>query len=75
MVLRKRREEQQPRPCLFRLHEECQVWQLVGKQLEEEGVKWGSEKFVKLYCGLCIKAVYARAHLEKAQGVKVVNTL
>lgn len=75
MVLRKRREEKQPRPCLFKLHETCQVWQLIGQQLEEQGITWGSPEFVKIYCAMCVKAIYARAHLERAQSMKVVNTL
>ena len=66
----------QTRKCLFRLYDTCSVWELVGKQIEdEEGVKWGSERFVKVYCAMCMKAAYAKAHLERAQSIKVVNTL
>lgn len=65
----------EPPKCIFRLHERCLVWEVVGEKLREEGIEFGSKEFVKVYCGLCIKAVYAKAHLSRAENIKVVNTL
>lgn len=62
------------KPCLFNLHDECIVWKYTGKTIEKT-MTWGDERFVKLYCSLCIKSVYAKAHLQRAEALKVVNTL
>ena len=63
------------RPCLFGLYSECRVIKLAKKALEKEGIEYGNKEFVKIYCGMCVKAMYAKAHLERAQSIKVVNTL
>lgn len=61
--------------CLFGLYPKCHVWEMAGKTIQKAGIEWGSEKYVKVYCAMCIKAIYAKAHLEKAENIKVVNTL
>lgn len=63
------------KPCLFGLYDECRIIKYASSALKKEGIEYGDKEFVKIYCGLCIKAVYARAHLEKAENIKVVNTL
>jgi hypothetical protein len=35
--------------------------------------KYGSEEFIKVYCGMCVKAIYAKA--KKHIKMTVVNTL
>ena len=65
--------ERKSRPCLLKLHDYCHVYELVKGV--DDVPEWGSREWVKTYCAMCIKAIYARAHLEKAESMKVVNTL
>lgn len=57
--------------CIFALRKECIVVERV-KSVESE---YGSTKFVQLYCGMCVKSMYARAKHRLINRFSVVNTL
>ena len=63
------------KPCLFKLYEECRIVKLASKALQKENIEYGDKEFVKTYCSMCIKAIYAQAHLKRAEEMKIVNTL
>jgi len=58
--------------CLFNLHSYCLVKERLGNKLELE---FGSVEFVKLYCGLCVKSMYAKSKFKLINRFSVVNTL
>jgi len=65
--------------CLFNLYGECRVIKVICENdaLKERCIEvtaeYGSEKFIKTYCAMCIKATYAKA--KKHIKMTVVNTL
>jgi hypothetical protein len=65
--------------CLFGLHGECRVVKVIcendafKQRCIELTAEYGSEKFIKTYCSMCIKSVYAKA--KKHIRMTVVNTL
>ena len=66
--------------CLFSLHRKCVVLEKLLEQLPEDKAKellqkWGSDEWIKLYCAMCVKALYARAKFKAVQRYSVVNTL
>jgi hypothetical protein len=65
--------------CLFNLYAECRVVKVICEneafrdRCMEITSMYGSEKFIKTYCAMCIKSVYAKA--KKHIKMTVVNTL
>jgi len=67
--------------CLFNLYKECRVIKTLAYSETQEAVlraqelarEFGSEKFIKVYCSMCIKSVYAKS--KKQVRLSVVNTL
>ena len=65
--------------CLFGLYKECRIISIIcsNEGLKERCIEvtteYGSEKFIKTYCAMCIKSVYAKA--KKHIKMTVVNTL
>ena len=41
----------------------------------DEKQKYGSKEFMVIFCGLCIKSVYAKAKRKLVNKFSVVNTL
>lgn len=62
-----------PLPCIFDLHEHCIVLERLGKKKEE--VDWGDKEWVRIYCGMCVKTIYAKSRIENIKDIRVVNTL
>jgi len=63
--------------CLFPLREECKV---AKRLIEQAGDKvdigkWGTDEWVKIYCAMCVKALYAKAKFKAVSKYSVVNTL
>jgi len=58
------------KPCIFNLHTYC----LVADKIELE-VRYGSIDFIKVYCGMCVKSMYAKAKHKLVNKFSVVNTL
>jgi hypothetical protein len=56
--------------CLFNLHKYCIVLSRV-----ETKHYYGTDEFIKLYCSMCVKSVYAKAKSRIAKRFVVVNTL
>lgn len=68
--------------CLFNLYDQCIVLrELVNHHKNNKALvrrlnaKWGSPEWVRIYCAMCMKSVYAKAHLNKSINIRVVNTL
>lgn len=47
--------------CIFGLYEYCIVLNNLGCERKE----WGTKEWVRIYCSMCIKTVYAKAKIEK----------
>jgi hypothetical protein len=56
--------------CLFDLHKYCVVLAKV-----ETKHFYGDDEFIKLYCSMCVKSVYAKAKARISKRYIVVNTL
>lgn len=72
-------EDKIPR-CLFSLHRKCVVLEKLLEQLPEDKAKellqkWGTDEWVKLYCAMCVKSLYAKAKFKAVNRYSVVNTL
>lgn len=64
------------KPCLIGLYEKCRIYDNIKDLIKQEKApEWGTPEWMKVYCAMCLKAVYAQAHLKRADEVKVVNTL
>jgi hypothetical protein len=61
--------------CLFKLYRACNIINTLcqDQQSCDKAKDFGSEKFVKLYCAMCIKSLYAKRF--KLIKYSVVNTL
>jgi hypothetical protein len=58
--------------CIIRLRKYCVVYESL---IQDEKEKYGSKEFMVIYCGLCIKSVYAKAKRKLVNKFSVVNTL
>jgi len=56
--------------CLFDLHKYC----IVLSRVETKHF-YGTDEFIKLYCSMCVKSVYAKAKARISKRFVVVNTL
>ena len=56
--------------CLFDLHKYC----IVLSKIETKHY-YGTDEFIKLYCSMCVKSVYAKAKARISKRFVVVNTL
>ena len=66
--------------CLFSIHRRCVVLEKLLERLSEDKAKellqkWGTDEWVKLYCAMCVKSLYARAKFKAVNRYSVVNTL
>jgi hypothetical protein len=63
--------------CLFKLYRVCNIINVLCQDQHQQSCdkakEFGSEKFVKLYCAMCIKSLYAKRF--KLIKYSVVNTL
>jgi len=62
------------RRCLFGLHRYC----VVAERLERSDVEiegWGSADWIRIYCSMCIKSIYAKSKMKEHKKYIVVNTL
>jgi elongation factor P--beta-lysine ligase len=67
--------EQQPKLCLFKLFQNCHVYE----RGRINNVEFGSLEWVQAICSMCIKSVYARRFKStrrlQMSKYSVVNTL
>jgi len=56
--------------CLFDLHKYC----IVLSKIETKHM-YGEDEFIRIYCSMCVKSVYAKAKLRISKRFTVVNTL
>lgn len=56
--------------CLFNLHKYCIVLNKIQTKYY-----YGEDEFIRMYCGMCVKTVYAKAKLRLSRRYSVVNTL
>ena len=67
--------------CLFSIHRKCVVLEKLLESLKDEKQKqellqkWGTDEWVKLYCAMCVKSLYAKAKFKAVNRYSVVNTL
>jgi hypothetical protein len=65
--------------CLFTLHRECRVVSIIcsNDAFKDRCIdltsKYATEVFIKVYCAMCVKSIYAKA--KKHIRMTVVNTL
>jgi hypothetical protein len=58
--------------CIIGLRRHCIVYDAL---VSDERQKYGTKEFVITYCGMCIKATYAKAKKKLMSKFSVVNTL
>ena len=56
--------------CLFNLHNKC----IVLAKIEAKHM-YGEDEFIRMYCSMCVKSMYARAKMRMSKRYIVVNTL
>ena len=66
--------EQQPKLCIFKLFNQCHVY-----ERSKTNIEFGSIEWIQAVCSMCVKTVYARrfkrpARLQMSK-YSVVNTL
>jgi len=65
--------------CLFPIRRECKVierlYEQMGDKAKEITSKWGTDEWIKIYCAMCVKSLYAKAKFKAVSKYSVVNTL
>jgi hypothetical protein len=56
--------------CLFNLHNKC----IVLAKIQTRHY-YGEDEFIRMYCSMCVKSMYARAKMRISKRYVVVNTL
>jgi len=47
----------------------------MGDKAKEITSKWGTDEWIKIYCAMCVKSLYAKAKFKAVSKYSVVNTL